>query len=85
MKKRIKTQLLSKYHPKPKIDGTIPSEETVEFEESLKKLSDFNKNKIRISEFTARDKVHLLDLFVNSERTLVTIFETLFPKQSIAQ
>lgn len=51
----------------------------MEFEESLLKLAQFQKGKIKISDFTQRDKYHLLDLFVNNEKTLLAIYEALFP------
>jgi len=38
------------------------------------------KGRVKIEEFTMNDRVNLLDLFVNNEKTLVTIHESLFPK-----
>ena len=52
-----------------------------EFEESLMKLAQLTKNRIKISEFTVRDKCNLLDLFVNNEKTLLKIYEILFPNR----
>ncbi len=40
------------------------------------------KGKVKIDEFTANDKVNLLDLFVNNEKTLVAIHDSLYPKNS---
>jgi len=37
------------------------------------------KNKIKIADFTPQDKYNLVDLFVNNERTLMYIYEALFP------
>ena len=60
------------------------SEEAREFEESLLRLAQLAKNRIRISDFTNRDKSHLLDLFVNNEKTLLKIYEALFPHRVAA-
>ena len=43
------------------------------------KLAQLSKNKIRISDFTTKDRINLLDLFVNNEKTLLKMFEVLFP------
>ena len=40
------------------------------------------KGKVKIDEFTFNDKVNLLDLFVNNEKTLVAIHDSLYPKNS---
>lgn len=37
---------------------------------------------MKVSDFTARDKTHILDLFVNNERTLLKIYEALFPHRA---
>jgi len=55
------------------------STETQQFEESLVQLVKLAKNKVKIQDFTQRDKYNLLDLFVNNEKTLLKIYETLFP------
>ena len=51
-----------------------------DFEATLDKLADMAKGRVKIDEFTLNDRINLLDLFVNNERTLVTIHESLFPK-----
>ena len=38
-----------------------------------------------MEDFTPRDKYHLLDLFVNNERTLLKIYEALFPHRANAE
>ena len=38
-----------------------------EFEDTLSKLADLAKNRVKFEEFTAADRSHLLDLFVNNE------------------
>jgi len=37
---------------------------------------------VKVSDFTAKDKSHILDLFVNNERTLLKIYEALFPHRA---
>ena len=54
-----------------------------EFEESLEKLAEMAKGRIKLNEFTTKDRENLLDLFVNNEKTLLTIYEVLFPKPSL--
>jgi hypothetical protein len=48
----------------------------------LLKLAQLAKNRVKISEFTAKDRNNLLDLFVNNERTLLKIYEILFPHRA---
>jgi len=50
-----------------------------EFEESLIKLASLAKNKIKLTDFTQKDRFNVLDLFVNNEKTLIKIYEALFP------
>jgi hypothetical protein len=38
------------------------------------------KNRVKIEEFTALDRTNLLEIFVNSEKTLLSINEILFSK-----
>ena len=57
------------------------SEEAKEFEESLLKLANLAKDRVKFSEFTTQDRNNLLDLFVNNEKTLLRIYENLFPKK----
>ena len=40
------------------------------------------KGKIKFGDFTPRDKCNLLDLFVNNEKTLLKIYEALFPHRA---
>lgn len=79
MKRRLKTEIQNKKKFKP-IDKD--SEEAKEFEESLLKLAQLAKNKIKISEFTPVDRWNLLDLFVNNEKTLLKIYEAWFPHRT---
>lgn len=43
------------------------------------KLAQLAKGRVKISDFNARDKFNILDLFVNNEKTLIKIYEVLFP------
>lgn len=56
-----------------------------EFEETLNKLADLAKNRVKFEEFTQVDRNNLLDLFVNNERTLLKIYEVLFSKPNFNQ
>jgi hypothetical protein len=51
-----------------------------DFETTLDKLADMAKGRVKIDEFTLNDRINLLDLFVNNEKTLVNVHESLFPK-----
>ena len=82
MKRRIKNEVTARRGAKSTIvKGEETGEEVAskEFEESLMKLASFAKNRIKFDDFTAKDKFNLLDLFVNNEKTLVKIYEALFP------
>jgi hypothetical protein len=79
MKRRLKTEIQNKKRFKP-IDKD--SQEAKEFEESLLKLAQLAKNKIKITEFTPIDRCNLLDLFVNNEKTLLKIYEACFPHRT---
>lgn len=46
------------------------------------KLASFAKGRIKYEDFTSRDKFNILDLFVNNEKTLVKIYEALFPHRA---
>ena len=56
-----------------------------EFEETLNKLAEMAKGRVKFDEFTQVDRNNLLDLFVNNERTLLKIYEVLFAKPSFQQ
>ena len=56
-----------------------------QFEETLAKLADLAKNRVKFEEFTSADRSHLLDLFVNNEQTLLKVYEILFPQPSFKQ
>ena len=46
------------------------------------RLAQLSKGRVKVEDFTGRDKYHLLDLFVNNERTLLKIYEALFPHRA---
>lgn len=60
-------------------------EQGKEFEETLGKLAELAKGRVKFEEFTQVDRNHLLDLFVNNERTLLKVYEVLFPSPSFKQ
>ena len=53
-----------------------------EFEETLSKLAELAKGRVKFEEFTQIDRNNLLDLFVNNERTLLKIYEILFSQSN---
>ena len=57
----------------------MDSEEAREFEESILKLVNFAKGRVKYEEFSNADKFHLMELFVTNETTLIHIFSSLFP------
>lgn len=79
IKRRLKAEIIGK-----KKIGKFDehSAEAQEFEESLLKLANLAKDRVKFSEFTSQDRNNLLDLFVNNERTLLRMYETLFPRKS---
>ena len=81
MKRRLKNEIYNRKKFQ-KLDKT--SEEAREFEESLLRLAQLAKNRVKVSDFSSKDKGHILDLFVNNERTLLKIYEALFPHRAAA-
>jgi hypothetical protein len=79
MRRRLKQEIVNKRKFQPYDDST---EEAKYFEESLLKLAQLARGKIKMSDFTSKDKNSLLDLFVNNEKTLLKIYEALFPHKS---
>lgn len=79
IKRRLKAEIIGK-----KKIGKFDehSEEAREFEESLLKLANLAKDRVKFSEFTTVDRNNLLDLFVNNEKTLLKIYEILFPRRN---
>ena len=81
MKRRLKNEI---YNRKKFQQLDKSSEEAKEFEESLLRLAQLAKNRVKVTDFTNRDKTHILDLFVNNEKTLLKIYEALFPHRAAA-
>jgi predicted nucleotidyltransferase len=79
MKRRLKNEI---YNRKKFQQLDKSSEEAKEFEESLLRLAQLAKNRVKVGDFTSKDKAHILDLFVNNERTLLKIYEALFPHRA---
>ena len=79
MKRRLKNEIYNRKKFQ-KLDKS--SDEAKEFEESLLRLAQLAKNRVKVSDFTSKDKAHILDLFVNNERTLLKIYEALFPHRA---
>lgn len=77
MKRRLKNELLNR----SQLVETRTTEETRNFEESLLRLAQLAKGRVRMVDFTNNDKYHLLDLFVNNEQTLLKMYEALFPNK----
>ena len=79
IKRRLKAEIIGKKKI-GKFDEN--SDEAQEFEESLLKLANLAKERVKFSEFTGQDRNNLLDLFVNNEKTLLKIYEILFPRKA---
>lgn len=79
MKRRLKNEILNSKKLE-KIDQN--SQEAKDFEQSLLKLAEMAKSRVKISDFTNRDKTNMLELFVNNEKTLLKIYEILFPHRA---
>ncbi len=77
MKRRLKNEIVTR--KKNTITAPINDSDAKAFEESLIKLASLAKNKIKMSDFTSKDRFNVLDLFVNNEKTLIKIYEALFP------
>ena len=45
------------------------------------KLVNFAKHRVKFEEFNSKDKFHFMELFVTNEKTLMLIYESLFPKK----
>lgn len=79
MRRRLKNEIYNKKKFQ-QIDKN--TQEAKEFEQSLLKLAQLAKHRVKLGDFTAKDKSNLLDLFVNNEKTLLKIYEILFPHRA---
>ena len=84
MKRRLKNEIYNKKFQQASA-AVKNTDEAREFEESLLRLAQLAKNKVKLTDFTVRDKCNLLDLFVNNEKTLLKIYEALFPHRAGGQ
>lgn len=73
MKRRLKSEVYQSKKPAETVENAN------EFEQTLMRVVQFTKKKVKIEDFTQHDKFNLLDLFVNNEKTLIKIYEALFP------
>ncbi len=80
MKRRLQNEIFTR---KKFTGGNSKEQESKDFENSLLRLASMAKSRIKISDFTASDRHHLLDLFVNNEKTLLKIYEVLFPHRAL--
>jgi hypothetical protein len=78
MKRRLKNEIYNKKQSQ-QLDPKM--EEAKVFEESLLKLAQLAMNRMHLVDFTTKDRCNLLDLFVNNEKTLLKIYEALFPNR----
>ena len=58
------------------------STEGQQLEQSIMKLVNFAKGRVKFEEFNSQDKQQLLELFVTSEETLLAVYNALFPKNT---
>lgn len=82
MKRRLKNEITARGK---KSTAAQEEENSKEFEDSLMKLASFAKGRIKYEDFNSKDKFNILDLFVNNEKTLVKIYEALFPHRANGQ
>lgn len=75
IKRRLKNEITQKHLTKQAIEDLAEKD----FSGSLVKLADIVQSRVKVSEFTVKDRTNMLDLFVNNERTLFKIYEVLFP------
>lgn len=83
MKRRLKNEILMR--KKSVTSGALNDQDAKDFEESLIKLATLAKNKVKVADFSSKDRFNLLDLFVNNEKTLIKIYEALFPHRVQSQ
>lgn len=78
MRRRLKNE----FNSRRKMTISRSPEADLEFELSLSKLADLAKGRVKYEEFTGNDRNNLLDLFVNNEKVLLAVHETIFSEQS---
>jgi len=84
MRRRIQTEIVAKKKVGPsQLSSSLMSasqdpEQAQRFEETLERLVQMAKGKVRYEDFTRNDKFNLIDLFVNNEKVLMHMHDTLF-------
>ena len=78
----VRKDMASKRRGPKKPSAQRSAEEAKEFEESLVKLAQLARRRATLDTFTPKDRTNLLDLFVNNEKTLLKIYEALFPHRT---
>jgi hypothetical protein len=46
------------------------------------KLAQMAKNRVKLADFSPNDRFNFIDLFVNNEKTLMRVYEALFPQRN---
>lgn len=77
MRRRFRAEVANR---KTSAKGIVSDDEAREFEESLFKLGQLQRKKVKAEDFSGKDRFVILDLFVNNEKTLLKIYEALFQK-----
>lgn len=80
IRRRLKTEVSTNL--KSVSQQSLQSERP-EFEETLEKLAEMAKDRIKIEEFTLSDRINLLDLFVNNQKVLTEIHDILFNTERV--
>ena len=78
----VRKEMAGKRRGPKKPSAQRSAEEAKEFEESLVKLAQLARRRATLETFTPKDRTNLLDLFVNNEKTLLKIYEALFPHRT---
>jgi hypothetical protein len=68
IKRRLKTEINSVRSAKP---NSQQVDSSGQFEATLERLAEMAKGRVKLEEFTVNDRINLLDLFVNNEKTLM--------------
>jgi len=75
VQRKLTSELISRSVRLSSLSETKP----INFEESLIKLGELVKDKVKLDDFTAQDKSNLLEYFFNTKEILLKISEMLFP------
>lgn len=75
VQRKLTSELISRSVRLSSLSETKP----INFEESLIKLGELVKDKVKLDDFTAQDKSNLLEYFFNTKEILLKISQMLFP------